>query len=198
MKWYDNRGVTIVGSCLEGCNQISSVSRRVKGKSATILVLCPSIIKEYNNGMGGVDLLDQKMAAYNLDRKSSSGRYYFRLFFDLMDIAVVNPHVSYKALYSTHMELLDFIIFIAKSLIGAHNSRCRNKSITQTSRWEVFPTSVQLHLPVIQATRGKCRYCYNAEIENKTYMQYNTCGVFLALVSGNNSRNCFANFHTQV
>ena len=95
------------------------------------------------------------MAAYNLDRKLSSGRYYFRLFFDLMDIAVVNSHVSYKDLYSKHMELLDFIIFIAKSLIGAHNSRCRNKSITQTSRWEVFPTSVQLHLPVIQATRGK-------------------------------------------
>ena len=196
--WYDNRGVTIIGSCLEGCNQILSVSRRVKGKSAKILVPCPSVIKEYNNGMGGVDLFDQKMAAYNLDRKSCNGRYYFRLFFDLMDIAVVHSHVSYKALYSKHMELLDFIIFIAKSLIGAHNSRCRNKSITQTSRWEVFLASVQLHLTVIQATRGKCRYCYNAEIENKTHMQYNTCGVFLSLVSSNNSRNCFANFHTQV
>ena len=84
---------------MEGCNQISSVSRRVKGKSAKIPVPCPSIVKEYNDGMGSVDLLDQRTAAYKLDRQSSSGRYYLRLFFDLMDIAVVNSHVVYKTLY---------------------------------------------------------------------------------------------------
>ena len=107
---------------MEGCNQISSVSRRIKGRSAKIPVPCPSVVKEYNNGMGGVDLLDQRMADYKLDRKSSHGRYYLRLFFDLMDIAVVNFHVVYKALYPKSMELLDFKIVILKSLIGAYNS----------------------------------------------------------------------------
>ena len=170
VKWYDNRGVTLIGTCLESCNQISSVRCRVKGKSAQIPVPCPSIVQEYNNGMGGVDLLDQRTAAYKLDRKSSSGCYYLRLFFNLMDIAVVNSHVVYKALYPKGMELLDFKIVIAKSLIGAYNSRCRNTSITHTSRREVLPASVPLHLPVIQTTRDKCRYCYNAGIENKTYM----------------------------
>ena len=115
-----------------------------------------------------------------------------------MDIVVVNSHVVYKAPYSKGMELIDFKMVIAKSLIVAYNSRCRNASITHTSRREILPTSAALHLSVIQTTRGKCRYCYNAGIENKTYMQCNTCGVFLCLVSGNNSRNCFANFHTQV
>ena len=133
MKWYDNRGVTLVGTCLEGCNQISSVSRRVKGKSAKIPVPCPSIVKEYNNGMGGVDLLDQRTTAYKLDRKSFSGRYYLRLFFDLMNIAVVNSHVVYKALYPKCLELLDFKIVTARSLSGAYNSRCCNTSITHTS-----------------------------------------------------------------
>ena len=71
-------------------------------------MFCPSVVKEYNNGMGGVDLLDQRTAAYKLDRKSSSGRYYLRLFFDLMDIAAVNSHVVYKALYPNGIELLDF------------------------------------------------------------------------------------------
>ena len=32
VKWYDNCGVTLVRTCLEGCNQISFVSRRVKDK----------------------------------------------------------------------------------------------------------------------------------------------------------------------
>ena len=98
VKWYDSRGVTLVGLCLESCNQISSVSCRVESKIAKISVPCPSIVKEYNNGMGGVDLLYQRTAAYKLDRKLSSGHCYLRLSFELMNIAVVNSHVVYKAL----------------------------------------------------------------------------------------------------
>ena len=78
VKWFDNCGVTMVGTYLEECNKVSTVTRRVKGQSANIPVPCPEIIKDYNSGMGGVDLLDQKAAAYKLDRKSSSGRYYLR------------------------------------------------------------------------------------------------------------------------
>ena len=92
VKWFDNRGVTLVSTCQLGCNRVSSVLRRVKA------VTCPEVIKDYNSGMGGVDLLDQKTAAYKLDRKSSGGRYYLCLFFDLMDMSVVNSHLVYKGL----------------------------------------------------------------------------------------------------
>ena len=76
--WFDNSGVTMVGTWLEECDKISSVSRRVKGQSAKIPVPCPEIMKDCNSGMGGVDLLDQKTAAYKLDCKSSGGCYYLR------------------------------------------------------------------------------------------------------------------------
>ena len=138
--WYDNRGVTPPGTCLQGCNQISSASQRVKDKSAKTPVPCPSIVKKYNNGMVGVDHFDQQTAAYKSNRKSSSKCYYLRLFFDLMGIV------------------------IAKSLIGAYNRQYRNTSITLTSRREVLPASVPLHLPVIQTTRGKSQVllqCWN-------------------------------------
>ena len=79
--------------------------------------------------MGGVDLLDQRTAAYKLDRKSSGGRYYLRLFFDLMDMSVVNSHVVYKGLNPKGMELLDFKIVVAKSLIGTYNNRIRSSSL---------------------------------------------------------------------
>ena len=46
VKWFDNRGVTMVGTCLEECDKISTVSRRVKGQSAKIPVPCPEIIKD--------------------------------------------------------------------------------------------------------------------------------------------------------
>ena len=81
VKQYDNHGVTLVRTCLKDCNQISSAIFKVKGKSTKILVPCPSNLNEYNNGICGVDLFDQRTAAYKFDRKSSSGRYQLRSFF---------------------------------------------------------------------------------------------------------------------
>ena len=160
VKWFDNREMTMVGRCLEECNKVSTVTCRVKGQSPKMPAPCLEIIKDYNSSMGGVDLRDQKAAAYKLDRKSSGGRYYLRLFFDLIDISVVKLHAIYKVLYPKGMELLDFKIVLAKSLIGTYNSRSRNTPVSHVSRREVLPASVSLHLPVLQTTRGKFRYCY--------------------------------------
>ena len=60
VKWFDNRGVSMVGICLEECNKVPTVTHRVKGQSAEIPVPSPEIIKVYNSGMGGNDLLNQK------------------------------------------------------------------------------------------------------------------------------------------
>ena len=89
VKWFDSCGVTMVGTCLEECNKVSTVTRRVKGQSVKIPVPCPEIIEDYKSGMGGVDLLDQKTAAYKLDRKSSGGCYYLRLFFDIFSYFLI-------------------------------------------------------------------------------------------------------------
>ena len=95
----------MVGACLEECSNVSTVTRRVKGQSTKIPLPCPEIITNCNSVMGDVDLLYQETASYNLGRKSSGGRYYLRLFLDLMDISVVNSHAIFKVLYSKKMEL---------------------------------------------------------------------------------------------
>ena len=109
----------------------------------------------------------------------------------MMDISVVNSHAIYKVLCPI-VELLDFKIVLAKSLIGTCNSPSRNTSVSHVSRRDVLPASVPLHLPVLQTTRGKCRYCYTGRTENKTYIQCKTCGVLLCLIFGNRSRNCYS------
>ena len=63
VKCLDNRWVTMVGTYLEECKKVSTVTRSVKGQSAKIPAPCPEIIKNYNSGMDGVDLLDQKRAS---------------------------------------------------------------------------------------------------------------------------------------
>ena len=41
VKWFDNRGAKMVGTCLEEYNKVSTVTRRVKGQSAKIPDSCP-------------------------------------------------------------------------------------------------------------------------------------------------------------
>ena len=89
-KWVDNPSVLLLSSALEEeMNEILSVQRREKGLKANSSVPCPKVVKLYNSGMGVVDLMDQRTAAYCLERKSSI-RFYLRVFFVLMDIACDN------------------------------------------------------------------------------------------------------------
>ena len=78
-KWMDNRSVLLLSSALEGMNDILSVQRREKGSKTKSLVLCPKVVKLYNSGMGGADLMDQHTAGNCLDRKSSV-RFYLCIF----------------------------------------------------------------------------------------------------------------------
>ena len=79
---------------IEGMDGTSNVMRRTKGSATKTPVSCPNIIKMYNASMGDVDVIDQKAAAYRLDRKNKL-IFYLRMFFDLIDIAIVNSHIVY-------------------------------------------------------------------------------------------------------
>ena len=48
-------------------DDVSSVQRRDKGSASKSVISCPNVLKLYNNGMGEVDLMDQRTAAYSLD-----------------------------------------------------------------------------------------------------------------------------------
>ena len=121
-KWIDNRLVLLLPSALERMNDILSVQRKEKGSKTKLLVPCPKVVKLYNSGMGGVDLMDQRNAAYRLDRQSSV-RFYSRIFIDLKDIACVNSYLIYNMKHPNKLSLLDYKIVVVKNLIQYHQSR---------------------------------------------------------------------------
>ena len=118
-KWLDNRAVLLLSSALGGMNDMLLVQRREKRSKTKFLVLCPKVVKLYNSGMGGVDLMDQRTAAYCLDRKSSV-RFYLRIFFDLMDIAGVNSYLIYNMKHPNKLSVFDYKIVAVKNLIQYH------------------------------------------------------------------------------
>ena len=132
-NWMDNRTVLLVSTVLEGMDDESSVQKREKGSAKKSAISCPTVLKLYQNGMGGVDLLDQRTTAYQLDFKSSV-RLYLHIFFDCLDIVCVNSFLVYNMNHPKQLTLPDCKIFIAKNLIQCHQSGPRAVLLSRPSK----------------------------------------------------------------
>ena len=157
-KWMDNRSVQLVSTALEGIDDVTSVQRREKGSATKSAIPFPTVVKLYNNDMGGIDLMDQRTAAYRLDRKSSV-RFYLCIFFDLLVIACVNSFLVSDRKYAKQLTIRDYKIVIIKNLIQWHQIRERAVPLSRPSKRK--STSVASndrvgHLPEFQPTRKRC------------------------------------------
>ena len=107
---------------IEGMQTKSLVQRRIKGSVAKVSVSCPDVIKLYNKGMGAVDLVDQRTAAYPLYRKSSI-RFYLKIFFDLMDVCMCQFIHCLQYVHPDDLTLLSFKIAVVTYMIGPYTNR---------------------------------------------------------------------------
>ena len=115
----------------------------------------PKVVKLYNSGMGGVALMDQRTAPYRLDQKSSV-RFYFHIFFDLMDITCVNSYLIYRMKHPNKLSLLDYKIVVAKNLIQNRQDRKRAVPMSRPSKRKNQSESIDNHrgnLPDYQIMR---------------------------------------------
>ena len=65
--------------------------------------------------------MDQKSTAYRLNCKSKF-RFYLRLLFNIINVALANSHNVYTKVGENHF-LLDFKVVVANSLIGRYRIR---------------------------------------------------------------------------
>ena len=144
--------------------------------------------------MGGVDLADQMKVSYQLDRRSKY-RFYLRVFFDFLDLGVVNSNIIYNKMDSAvPMSAMDFRFSLSRSLIGKFSNRKRavpTSRPSKRSKGESFDTVD--HLPQFAATRARCALCSSKKIENCTFVRCVSCNIPLCLLK---ERNCFYFYHT--
>ena len=109
IKWMGSKSVILLPNYLNP-KEMQQIDRRIKGSKDKVKVICPTVIHEYNQFMGGVDLSDQMklIVAYEVDRQSKF-YFYLQVFFDFLDIAVVNSNFVYNKIASTpSVTSLDF------------------------------------------------------------------------------------------
>ena len=67
--WKDNKIVSLL-STFCNINPTEIVTRYDKKNKSVLNIFCPSIVKEYNKHMGGVDLMDSHIGRYKIKIKS--------------------------------------------------------------------------------------------------------------------------------
>ena len=161
--------VLLLAANIEGRDGTSNVMRRTKRSATKPPALCPNIMKMYNSSMGGVDVIDQKTAASRLNHKSKF-RFYLRMFFDLIDIAIMNSHIVYTKLGDS-ISLLDFRIAVAKSLIARYSNRQRYFPLSRKSKQKALesslPKEIPTHMPEFNEKRMQCNFCKNEGANHK-------------------------------
>ena len=148
-KLLDWWSVTMCFSSISGMQSTSTVQRISHKKS----ILIPDIIKMYNQGMCGVDLVDQRTAAYHLDRKSWI-RFYLCIFFDFIDVTFR----IYKTMHQNDLTCLftkpsSQPIWLVSTQAAPPEQKAGSK---RKHQYHFEPNNLPLHPPECQQSRKRC------------------------------------------
>ncbi|KAK3874910.1 hypothetical protein Pcinc_020227 [Petrolisthes cinctipes] len=121
VKWFDNKGVTLL-STFAGSQPIHTAKQYDRTVKKVVEIPQPNIVKLYNTNMGGVDLADCLLSLYRIPVRSK--KYYHRLIFHMIDMAINQAWLLYRRDYETKRipqekrhPLLSFRMAVSESLI---------------------------------------------------------------------------------
>jgi len=172
-----------------------TVTRRNRDSSKQ-LVICPQIVAKYNKFMGSMDLFDQRISCYSIDRKSK--RNWFRIFIYFLRTSLSNAFICYNDLNQQHTAYVAFLSSISMSLIGDQSSQKRRakpidfsaqkrRQIQPTPGNKYLSTLLLVHMPVV-GPRGRCGYCSTKARPIFSNLKCNICGICFCVKQ---YKNCF-------
>jgi hypothetical protein len=196
--WNDNSAVLLV-STLTGSEPVSTIKRWNKKEREYSNVTCPDVVKVYNKHMGGVDLMDSHIGRFRIQMKSK--KWYFRLFYHILDLAIINAWLLSKNKVP-NMTQKQFRIDIGHTLCNI--GRSTNPKRGRPSSVETIPKKVKKsaaprpstdirkdetgHWPIYSA-RQRCKL---SGCTGKSFIMCNKCKLNFC---PNNTKNCFLDFH---
>ena len=175
-KWMDNRPVHFLSSFV-GYEPSTTVRRFDRKAHVYKTVECPASVKEYNKFMGGVDAFDSFISLYRI-KLQCNRRYYLKIFFHFLDMAVVNAWLEYRRdCADSELPKKDWLkLWHFKQVIASDLTK--NGSILKRRRYSAVETEYLLkrkrgnteniptntvrrdgmdHLPKSVANRAKCK-----------------------------------------
>lgn len=188
VSWKDTKDVTVLSNC--HTDETTVVKRKAKDGTRTEIP-CPSMIEFYNKYMGGVDLSDQLVGLYDMDRKTR--KWWKRVFYRLLMTAAVNSYIIFTELKGRENKrsFLDYLVPLAESLIAYGRQHAKVVRRRQYGRPSLNSRLMNIgdHLPVEGPSRRRCHRCTKRKQEKRTKTICAACNVPLC-------KHCFTAYHT--
>ena len=115
IQWKDKKTVCLASNFhseapLNQCRRFSTAKKK------HVSVSQPNIVKCYNSGMGGVDLLDEMINAYRISIRTK--KWYWCIFTWILDLVCVNAWFLYRRMNEDYMPFLKFKRSITLALLS--------------------------------------------------------------------------------
>ncbi|KAM3858926.1 piggyBac transposable element-derived protein 3-like [Diretmus argenteus] len=207
LKWYDNKPVMML-STVHAKEPQDTCRRWCKKEGRYIPVIRPSIVREYNAKMGGVDLNDRMISYHRM--KTRTRKWPLRMTMHFMDLALANSWLLYRKDQRQRrvpekriMQFLEFRMEVARAYLAKQGcdevkQEQEDDEPHKDRRFTPLPpVSVRIasagHLPDMVDLKNPMR-CRLKQCTGKSRVRCVTCNVFLCLQT---SRNCYAAFHSK-
>ncbi|KAH9367566.1 hypothetical protein HPB48_002858 [Haemaphysalis longicornis] len=145
-----------------------AVSRWSPSKKEKVKVAQPSVFGTCNNGMGGVDLLDQTANNYRIGIRSKKWRWV--LFIQMLNISVVNAWKIHQMSSENRLDLLTVTRLLTRHLLrlGVQNRNQRRTpaSVPTDSIFDPEGTAPGIWESSSDAKFVMCEPCGNAKSAN--------------------------------
>lgn len=206
VQWRDTKTVHVLSTAFRPYI-IGQVNRKQR-TGESVAVKCPLPILQYTARMGGVDRFDQQRGWYSVSRRSR--KWWMRLFFFLIDAALVNSYILYSSVAAGNaVSTLQFRSTLFRQLVAGFSARKRKSSLEGSSwirrrrdhksgrkRGHGVPDDVRLdsvgkHWPKYIPNFRRCRFCSSKQNNKRTRLSCAQCDVPLCIVP------CFEEFHTR-
>ncbi|XP_055707132.1 piggyBac transposable element-derived protein 4-like isoform X1 [Phlebotomus papatasi] len=104
--WKDNKSVRLISTYVgikpfvraNPQEQAVKATRYDRKKKKHVEINCPQIVREYNQHIGGADLMNRLMGRYNTRQKTRDS--ITRLFYHFIDMAVTNAYILYRRIHA--------------------------------------------------------------------------------------------------
>ncbi|XP_049882739.1 piggyBac transposable element-derived protein 4-like [Pectinophora gossypiella] len=172
-----------------------------QGRRAGQAIMKPNVIHEYNKFMGGVDLKDQKLSMYLLERKRGI-KWYIKVFRRLFNVSILNCYIIYCSNIGQGQKMShrQFRYLLAEELCaqtGANVATRQRQNITST-RLDRSLDHTPEHLCIegertlkqVRFQRGRCVRCAAKKERGQTNIQCSNCKVFLCV------GQCWREYHS--
>ena len=189
----NDNNIVIVGSNIFTAGPLGEIERFSQAEKKRIKIKRPSLIKEYNEGMGNVDVFDGHVATYRISLRGK--KWWWPHFINTLDCLKAASYSLYLIGCKSDINTLSYVQFIRRITTAYVKKRIDVPSVNILRRavWkgnDRVPPEVRLdcktntHWPV----RSKQRRCAVKGCKSKSNYKCERCDVALCVV-------CFKGYH---